>query len=437
MNARFGLYLLPAPLVILTLFIMLASTLYASAVQGETEQTSATLDILNAQQAEQLRAETQAEIQRIPAATVKGKPDGRLKSALERRLGLLDEADSLRASREKLAQIRSGLPVRLHAAEAALANLSSVVVTNVPAELDQTAYDALEKTLSEAQLDLQAKQIAQTEQQHRFEVILPKLIEDTTRRMGDAIERQNHLTTLTADPGNTLERRTLEVQIENAGFNFALARNHLNQLNSEMSLAPELEPVLSLERDLAEKRVAQLDQQFTLYTAAFGATLTRESEQADADLARAQRASESAGTPAERFITDWEARIARSKKGKSDVEALLVNVRRDASDQEKRLTAETGEASAIKEFIDRSGSSDFVGERLKRTLQQLRQRQALLERALEAGPVRNLSEYRARRFAIEDSLIGLGEQFALQRDAIAADLSQIDRSDSSRVRILC
>jgi len=189
--------------------------------------------------------------------------------------------------------------------------------------------------------------------------------------------------TLSVDSSNTLDRRTLEVQIENAGFNFALAREQCNQLNSEMSPAPELEPVLSLERDLAEKRVAQLDQQFALYTAAFDATLTRESEQADAELARAQQAVEVAGTPDERFITDWEARSANPKKGKSDVEAQLVNTRRGVSDEEKQLTAETGEASAIKEFIDKSGSSDFVGECLKRTLQQLHLRQQLLERALE------------------------------------------------------
>lgn len=427
MSFHFRLPFLPAPLVILALLIMLESMSHAGAAQDGTEQSAAALDIFNSQHAEQLRAVAKAEIQHIPAAPVKGKADSRLKSALERRLGLLDEADSLRAAREKWTQIETGLPGRLRVAKAALIKLSSVLVTNVPAKLDEAAYDALEKTLSAAQLDLQAKQKAQTEQQRRFEVILPKLIEDATRRGEEALERQNQLATLSVDPSNTLERRILEVQIENAGFNSALASVQLNQLNSEMSLAPELEPVLSLERDLAEKRVAQLDQQFALYTAAFGATLTHESEKADAELARAQQAAEVAGTPAERFVTDWEARIARSKKGKRDVEAQLVNVKRDVSDQEKRLRAETGEASAIKEFIDRSGSSDFVGERLKRTLQQLRQRQELLDRALEAGPVRKLNEHRARRFAIEDSLIGLGEQFALQRDAIAAELPQIDR----------
>ena len=181
--------------------------------------------------------------------------------------------------------------------------------------------------------------------------------------------------------------------------------------------------MLSLELDLAEKRVTRLDQQFALHTAALGATLTRESEQADAELARSQQAAQEARTPTERFVTEWEARIARSKKGKGDVEAQLVNVKRDVADQEKRAAAETGEADAIKDLIDRSGSSDFVGERLARTLQQLRLRQQLLDRALDAGLVRGLAEHRARRFAIEDSLLGLGEQFALQRDALAAELA--------------
>ena len=215
----------PAPFFISVLFLLLTIMPQDASAQSVTEQAAAELDISNPQHVEQLRVAAKAEIQRIPPATaVKGKPapDNRLKTALERRLVLLDEADTLRAAGEKMAGIRTRLPERMQAAEAALKNLPHAAT--LPDGLDQDAYDALEQTLSEAQRELEAKQSAQVEQQRRIEVELPKLIEQATRREEEASERKNQLATLAVESGNALERRILEVQIENAGFSAAVAR---------------------------------------------------------------------------------------------------------------------------------------------------------------------------------------------------------------------
>ncbi|MBL7187531.1 MAG: mechanosensitive ion channel [Phycisphaerae bacterium] len=414
-------------LFIVALFLVLEATPQSAFAQGGTEPTAAALDILNAQHAQQLREAAKAEIERIPADAVQESPEGRLKSALERRLALLDEIQALRDSEKQWTQIRSELPTRTRAADTALKKLSSAVVVDVPSKLDHAAYKVLEQTLSEAQSDLTAKRSTQVEQQRRFEVELPKQIQDARRRGEEATKRRNRLASSAAGLTNTVERRTLAIQIENAGFDSAVAQQLEKQLETELSLATELDLVLSLEHDLAEKRFAQLEPQFALYTKALGATLTRETQQADAELVRKEQAAKEAETPAERFVADWEARIARSTKGRRDVEAQLVNIKKDVAEQERRLTAEVDEASAIKDLIDRSGSSGFVGERLKLTLQQLRQRRKLLDRALNAGLIRGINEHRARRFTIEDSLLGLGEQFAAKRDAIAATLTETER----------
>ena len=141
-----------------------------------------------------------------------------------------------------------------------------------------------------------------------------------------------------------------------------------------------------------------------------------------------ERAAQEAKTPVERFVADWEARIARSTKGKREVEARLINVKKDVAEQEKRLAAEMDESSALKDLVKRSGASGIIGERLTLTLQQLQQRRILLNRGLDAGLIRGLNEYRARRFAIEDSLLGLGDQFAEKRDAVASPLTEPERS---------
>jgi len=392
--------------------------------QDATEPTKATLDILKPQDAQTLRDAAKAEIQQIPAGAMPESPEALLKSALERRLALLDEVQTLRDSEKHWTQLESELPDRRRAADERLKQLTSAVVTEAPAKLDQATYKAFEQTLSTAQSDLSARSSAQSEQQRRVEVELPKLTQKAQQRGEEAIKRRNRLASLTSGAANTVERRTLDIQIENTGFDLVVAQQIETQLKAELSLAPEFEKVLSLEHDLAEKRVVQLQQQFAIYSQAFGETLARETQQADAELATKEQAVQQAKTPVERFVADWESQIARLTKGRRDVEAQLINVKKDVAEQENRLSAEVDEAGTLMDLIKRSGSSGVVGERLTLTLQQLRQRRKLLDCAIDAGLIRGLNEHRSRRFAIEDSLLGLNEQFAAKRDAVATTLTE-------------
>ena len=115
---------------------------------------------------------------------------------------------------------------------------------------------------------------------------------------------------------------------------------------------------------------------------------------------------------AEKFIALWSNRIERSFNGISLVEERLVLARKDVKDQEKRLTTEINEASGIEDLIAKSGSSGVASERLTLTLQQIKKRRKLLDRMQTAGLIADLNDYRARRFELEDSLLGLDEQFA-------------------------
>ena len=132
-------------------------------------------------------------------------------------------------------------------------------------------------------------------------------------------------------------------------------------------------------------------------------------------------------SPADKFIALWEGRIERSVNSRSEVEARLLLARKDVAEQEKRLTTEINEANGIEDLIGRSGSSGVVSERLTLTLQQIRKRRKLLDRMLTAGLIADLNEYRARRFEIEDSLLGLAELFAEKQHSVAETLPESER----------
>ena len=395
--------------------------------QDATDSAPASLNVANEQAAERVRTATNAALGTLPANPDKASADGQMLAALKRRLALLDEMEVVRSALKRLERTRSELPGRTQAAETALKDLSVAAESLATTAPSQADYDAIEKALGEARNDLAAKQAAETDQQDRFEVELPKLIEDARRRGEEALKRQADLESLILGSGGEVEKGALIIQAENAGLDAIVAQQQAKQYTAELVLAPDLQRALSIERDLAEKRYTQLEQQFARYSEAFGQTLARETLRADAGLSGAQRAVEEAKTPAERFAAEWDLRIARSEKGHGEVEALLINARRDAAAQQNRLAIEMDEAAVIKDLVGRPGAAEFVGERIQFTLQQLRQRQDLLGRALETGLVPRLNEHRARRFAVDDSLIGLGEQFTAKRDALAATLTDLER----------
>ena len=132
---------------------------------------------------------------------------------------------------------------------------------------------------------------------------------------------------------------------------------------------------------------------------------------------------------AEKFIALWSNRIERSVNGISLVEERLVLARKDVKDQEKRLTTEINEASGIEDLIAKSGSSGVASERLTLTLQQIKKRRKLLDRMQTAGLIADLNDYRARRFELEDSLLGLDEQFAEKQSGILEALAKPDHKD--------
>ena len=260
----------------MTVFMLPGARPYSALAQNGMEPTAVVLDILNAEQARQVRDAAKAEIDRLPAGAVPESPDGRLKASLERRLALLDEMQTLRDSEEQWTQLQSELPTRRRSAEESLKELAAGAAAELPSMPDTAAFKAFEQTLSTAKSDLAAKASIQVAQQRRFEVDLPRLIQDAQQRSAAAIKRRNDLASLTAGLTNTVERRTLDIQIENADFDAAVAQQLDKQLETELSLATELGQVLSLEHDLAEKRAAQLEQQFSRYSITLAETLTQE-----------------------------------------------------------------------------------------------------------------------------------------------------------------
>ena len=230
-------------LLIVALVFLLETRPHCAFAQDGTEPTTAVLDSHKPMDAQTLRDAAKAEMNRIPEGTAQESPEGRLKAALDRRLVLLDELQTLRDSETQRAELQSRLSTRTTAANESLKGLDIAAAAEVPTNPDQAAYRVLEQTLSKAMDDLAARRAAQVEQQRRVDVELPQLILEAQARSQEAIKRRNRLQSTTAELTNPVEQRTLDILIENAGFDSAVAQQTEKQLKTELSLSANMEQV--------------------------------------------------------------------------------------------------------------------------------------------------------------------------------------------------
>jgi len=414
---------------LLLLYGLLVGGATDALAKGAGESPVAAAAILTVERAQQLLDAGKTELARLPTDVAPDTLDARRKATWQRRIALMDEFIGLMEAQRNWIEQERALSARAAVVEGALKKLGQTAPpkAEVPAQIDKAAYEALGKELSQGQNHLSTLRTRQTAQRQRLETELPQLIEGARHRSEDAVKRGTMLSQAGGRAENEAERRLIEIQIENTRLDREVALKAQSVLESEAKYIAAAETTQSKELDLAEKQVVILEQRFAAYSKMLGEMLGREQVQAQEELARKVQAIDEAKTPAERFIADLEARIARSESGRRDAEAQLVNLKRDASDMEKRLSSEKDEQVTLKDLIERSGTAGIAGDRIKLTLQQIRKRRKLLERTLQSGPIRGLSDYRSSRFVIEDNLLGMSDRFLAERAAISSELAETER----------
>lgn len=131
-----------------------------------------------------------------------------------------------------------------------------------------------------------------------------------------------------------------------------------------------------------------------------------------------------AESPTERFIKQAEAGLAGSKKNKSAVEGFLVSLKKDVSEQEKRLAAEKAELESLNTLLASAGTAPEVTSRLRQFMELLKSRRKVIGRLLQSELSETVGRYRSRRFEIENVLLDFTERWNKDRDTAVAGLSE-------------
>ncbi|MCP5152649.1 MAG: mechanosensitive ion channel [Ectothiorhodospiraceae bacterium] len=391
------------------------------------EATTATSQALAPDRAEDMREAIRAELATLPEEVAEGSPGARLKAALQRQEVLVDEYVKLLASRESYRERAEQAEGRLAAATAARDQL-----TARPPQPDQQPPTkerlvALEKALDTDRTALATLRADSASAESRLQAGLEADTAAARERAAEAQKRVPLLEVALKDAADDTARRQAQVELTSAQYEQQVAAAAVETLAAEAAFLRASEPALAVEIEVAEQRVAALEAQFTTVAEALQVELEREQRQAEAALASKERAVERAETPHDKFIAQWEAELARSLASSGEVNATVVPLKKDVAEQEKRLAAEKDELTSLRNLISRSGTTGNAGDRISRTLQQVKRRRGVIGRTLQVGQQRQVAGLRERRFQVEDTLISLAEPFADLRDELAGQLEGSER----------
>jgi len=367
-------------------------------------------------------AEARSKLESLPADAATGSPDASLRKAWERRVELLDEAVQLLArieaqdaSPEQEQERRRILEERRSAYE----KLPALEVPALPNEEGLAELDAR----TTAQRDRVAS-LRTTETERTLYVdSIPTLAAESRKRLQSALERATRLTQESSAATDPTEKEVLGLRAENALLDAEVARLETRVIEGDREQEKSLAPLRLTERELAERRLERLEQEYGLYTRALGEAMDRETLRLEVELKTLEAAVETAENPFDRFTAARRLEITRLEKNRKEYGKYLLTLRSDLEEQKRRLAAEADELQSLREYLNKAGAGQQAGERMKFTLQRVKLRRQALERTLRRDVAAELGIYRSRRLELENELFFLKETWEREVEATALQLT--------------
>ena len=411
---------------VLVLTLVLASALPAvgqetapAGPQAPSPPTAESLDLpaeLTPETAAAQLEAVRARLAALPPEPAEGTPAAGKRAALERRRALLERfqaleqrAAEIEAEERRLAEIEAE-------ARAALAELERAPAPEAPDDPTQAGFDALEREVAEQRKRVAALQ-SRIQENARTIADAPERVAEERAAAEEAEARAAELAASAQAAADSARQRLLGIRADNARLARRVAERAVTVHEAAAKLARARAPVLAVERRLAEARLERLETRFEAYSDALQEKLARAQEAKQRAAERKAEQAKAEADPAQRFLAEKEAALARSQAQAGELKAELVRLQKEVQEAETSLAAEKLELAALRDYLERSGGSARAAERVQLMLKRIDlQRRRLAE---QSGLAERIEAYRARRIAIEDALFGLSREW----DARIAELS--------------
>ncbi len=399
------------------LCLILLAVLEASVLAQEVPSEQTPLD--PAQTAARLE-EAKAKLDGLPGGAEESVA-ALLKIAWQRRVELLDEATRLFGRAQALEALPAQIEERKQALDQRRKDLEAQASPTAPETPTAEGLAALETQIAEQRDRVTSFRAIESKSTQRT-ADGPTLSADARKRLQSALERAARLAQERDEAADAEQKDLLGVRQENALLDAEVARLETRVLERERALQSDLDPLQLAEREFAERRLANLEQQHDVYAEALGAAIDLKSTQKDEEIRQLEAALNATSDPAERFLAEKRLAIARFQKQTSGHEKIRLALKSDLEEQQRRLSAEQAELVSLSAYLDKVGDGELAGERIKFTMQRLKTRRQSLERTLSRDVISELGESRSRRIELENKLFGVRDDWNEEVEKTAAQL---------------
>lgn len=244
---------------------------------------------------------------------------------------------------------------------------------------------------------------------------------------------QARLTELQDQPpaeGQSPEQQAL--YLDNAKLEIQLAGEARTWLEEVSETGPGLESYRALQLEVAQLQLEQANAELELYRQALEDQLEQAQKAKQEEAARLEALAEKADTPQQRFLAEWQAKIARVEANLAAMGPFGVRLSKETADLEGRLTENKTTLSRLQDYVTKYGTSGQVGEMIRATYQRLPQKRKALELAVSPEVESTLNGYRGRRFEVDDTLFSLNDLWKAEFEQATADLEEGEKESIRR-----
>ncbi|MBF0447966.1 MAG: mechanosensitive ion channel [Magnetococcales bacterium] len=330
------------------------------------------------------------------------------KEILERGIVLQEELESLSSSRDEV--------VRQIELEEKKANATA------PKKPTPQGLEEIRALLEQSQKELEADQQKIKE---RSEVVatLSERSAAYKERL-KSVRRDAEQYTDMAKKKSGIEQQILFFHADNARLSMRVAEEGLKLLAEEQRSQNEAVPLRDKKHDLLQLQNRWNEQAFTLYQEALNRFQASLVEQKAAELVEKTQSAQMAVRPDERFLTKWEAEIARVQKYLADLNKLKTDLLSLISEQEKLLKSDQDELVNLQELVKKNGISDGTAHILKGVFHRLEYRRKSLNALFSTDAYGKLAGIRARSAEINTELLDLRARWRAELDGIGQELDE-------------
>ncbi|MBF0118333.1 MAG: mechanosensitive ion channel [Desulfobacterales bacterium] len=247
---------------------------------------------------------------------------------------------------------------------------------------------------------------------------IPNLILNEKTRYKTSVDIAQKLSAEISNNVSVSTKNLSVLQIDNADITAKIAQEMIKNYEREQEFEKKNALILDKKLDLAKLIFKRDEQIFTVYKNMLNKSQDLAIKKNEEELLKKENAAKIADSGADKFVAEWEAKIARANKNIADLKKLKTDIEIQIAEQQKLLNTEKDEFKYLETVINQFGAKGTGAEILKTTFSKVKERKESFEKAAIIKLKQTINDLKQQRSEVDTTLYSLRERFQQEIEAI-------------------